>query len=156
MKLERWAHWAEIVSSFAMVATLIFLIQEVRGNTQALDRQITLDRVSAVNAPFFSAPELASVLARIKAVDGALPGPQAYAERYGLTSEEAILWDRHLTLLWMGLEADFRYRGSSATVEAWVRDLLSSGDNRLYWQANRSWHGPDFRALVDRIAEEGT
>jgi hypothetical protein len=155
MKLQQWAHWAEIVSSVAVVVTLVFLIQQVRGNTQALERRATLDRVSAVNAPFFSAPELASVLARIKSVDGALPGPRSYAERYGLTDEEAILWDRHLTLLWMGLEADFRHSGGTGEIAAWVRDLLASGDNRLYWEANSSWHGAGFRAFVDAVAAEG-
>jgi hypothetical protein len=154
MKLQEWAHWAEIVSSVAVVGTLLFLIREVRGNTQALDRQITMDRVSTVNNPFFTAPELASILVKIKAVDGPLPGPKAYAERYPLTPEEAVLWDRHLTLLWMGLEADYRYGETGGEVEAWVRDLLTHADNRLYWEANRMWHGPEFRALVDRIAAE--
>ena len=152
MRLEKWAHWAEVVSSVAVVATLLFLIQEVRGNTRALERQITLDRVSTVNNPFFSAPELASVLVKIKAVNGTLPGEQAFMDRYGLSPEEAVLWDRHLTLLWMGLEADYQYGNTPGVVEAWVSDLLKNEDNRLYWGANRTWHGPAFRAMVDHLA----
>ena len=152
MKLEQWAHWAEIVSSVAVVATLVFLVQEVRGNTQALERQITLDRVATVNGPFFEAPELAAVMVKIKDMDGPLPGPQAYQERYGLTPEQAVLWDRHLMLLWMGLEADWLHGETPVEVEAWVRDLLKTEDNRLYWTANSSWHSPAFRSMVDRIA----
>jgi len=105
MTLEKWAHWAEIVSSIAVVATLLFLVQEIRGNTQALERQITMDRVSAVNTPFFTAPELASVIVKIKAVDGALPGPKAYAERYGLTPEEVV--DRLESLVRERMSAEF-------------------------------------------------
>lgn len=156
MKLQQWAHWAEIVSSIAVVVTLVFLIEQVHDNTRALDRQATLDRVNAVNASFLAAPALASVAARIKEVDGADPGPRAYEERYGLTPAQAILWDRHLALLWMGLEADFQHLGQSGEVAAWVRGLLATEDNRLYWQANRSWHGPDFRAFVDGIVAEGS
>ena len=36
MKLEKWALIAEIVGSFAIVATLIVLIVESRGNTEAI------------------------------------------------------------------------------------------------------------------------
>ena len=36
MKLEKWALIAEIVSSFAVVVTLILLVVELRDNTVAL------------------------------------------------------------------------------------------------------------------------
>jgi len=39
MRLQQWANWAEIIASFAVVVTLLILIQEVRGNTLALERQ---------------------------------------------------------------------------------------------------------------------
>lgn len=45
MKLEKWAHIAAIVGSFAVVVTLIVLIVEVRANTE-LARVTAYDSVS--------------------------------------------------------------------------------------------------------------
>ena len=42
MKLEKWALIAEIVGSFAVVVTLVLLIVEVRGTTNAIQEQ-TID-----------------------------------------------------------------------------------------------------------------
>jgi hypothetical protein len=134
MKLERWAHWSEIGASLAVVVSLVFLIQEVRTNTKILERQAVLDRTQAFNAPFFADSPLPSILVRIKAVDGADPVEQAFAERYDLTAEEAARWVRHLALLWTTLEADYRVNGMSPSLEAVARGLLESRDNQLFWE----------------------
>lgn len=39
MKLEKWASIAEIACGFAIIVTLIILIVEVRGNTDAIRAQ---------------------------------------------------------------------------------------------------------------------
>ena len=104
MNTEKLAHWAETISSLAVVVTLIFLVHEVQRNTGALERQAPVDRAAAFNAPFFEATELASVLAKIKEVDGTEMVPSATSERHGLEMNEAILWDRHLWQVWTGLE----------------------------------------------------
>jgi hypothetical protein len=152
MKLEKWAHWAEIVASVAVVVTLVILVGEVRGNTLALERQADLDRASALTTPFFSAPQLASVLNRIKAVDGLDPLPQALKDRYGLTAEEAILWERHLWLVWLQHEADFQRSGPSPKLNAWIAAALATPDNLLYWETMGPVAGAGFRAYVDGIA----
>ncbi len=153
MKLQAWAHGAEIVASFAMVVTLVFLILEVEGNTRALEWRADLDRASALNTSFFSSPRLSSVLAKIKAVDGTDPLPRALTERYGLTPEEAVLWERHLWLIWLGHEADFGRRGWSEELAAWVGGTLETPDNRLYWEIKGPDSDPGFRAHVDPLAE---
>lgn len=152
MKLQRVAQWAEIVASLAVVVTLVVLVREVQGNTQALERQADLDRASALTNPFFSAPRLASVLARIKAVDGVDPLPQAFMDRYDLAHEDAILWERHLWFLWLEHEADFERSGPSPKLEAWIAGALASPDNRLYWETMGPHSGAGFRSYVDRIA----
>lgn len=154
MKLQQWAHLAEIVGSFAVVVTLVILVQEVRGNTGALERQADLDRAEALTAPFFSHPRLASVLAKIKEVDGTDPLPQAFVDRYGITQEEAILWERHLWLVWLEHEADFQRGGATPELAAWIRGALTTTDNRLYWRHRGPAVEPGFRAFVDGLAAQ--
>ncbi len=154
MKTEKLAHWAEIISSLVVVVTLIFLIHEVQRNTKALERQASLERAADLTTPFFEAPELASILAKIKEVDGADPFPQALAERYDLTPAEAALWDRHLGQVWSGMEIDFYLGVEPGNVRRILRLLLSAPENQLRWEMMAPYSGADFRAFVDSIATE--
>jgi len=154
MKTEKLAHWAEIISSLAVVVTLVFLVHEVQRNTRALERQADMDRAAVFNDPFFEAPELASVLAKIKVVDGPEGYPLALSENYGLTMPEAILWDRHVWQSWSGFEADFYRIGASSEVGGTIRFLLQFPDQGLYWSEAGQTHKPEFGAFVDSIAAE--
>jgi len=154
MKTEKLAHWAEIISSFVVVVTLIFLIHEVQRNTTALERQAEMDRNASFTSPFFEAPELSSIMAQIKAVDGPDPLPQALVARYGLTYEEADLWGRMMFGMWFGMETDFDALGREE-VERLLRSLLSTADNQLYWETlGQGYSNPEFRTFVDSIAAE--
>jgi hypothetical protein len=154
MKTEKLAHWAEIISSLVVVITLVFLINEVQRNTKALERQSEMDRTAAISDPFFEAPELASVIAKIKEVDGLDLFPEALTDRYDLSYEEAELWSRLIYRMWGGFEADFETLGPEE-VEGTVRFLLRTPDNRMYWEtAGPDFSGPEFRAFVDSIAAE--
>ena len=154
MKTEKLAHWAEIVSSFVVVITLIFLIHEVQRNTTALDRQAEMDRLAATTTPFFEAPELASIIVKIKAVDGLDEIPEALMDRYDLSHEEAELWSRVLYRTWFGLEADFEALGPEE-VEGSMRIALHSKDHQLYWETlGHYWEGTDFGAFVSSIEAE--
>ena len=153
MKLQQWAHWAEITASFAVVVTLILLIQEVRGNTRAIERQASLDRASALNSPFLDNAQLASVLAKIKSVDGQDPIPQAFVERYSLTQEEAITWERHVWQVWSGFQADFLEGGASEDLVRILQLLLQEPDHQLYWELAAEDHDPGFHTFVDGLVE---
>jgi hypothetical protein len=153
MKLQQWAHWAEITASFAVVVTLILLIQEVQGNTRAIERQAALDRASALNSPFLDNAQLASVLAKIKAVDGQDPIPEAYVERYSLTQEEAIIWERHVWQVWSGFQADFLEGGPSEDLIRILQLLLQEPDHQLYWELAAQDHNPGFHTFVDGLVE---
>jgi hypothetical protein len=154
MKTEKLAHWAEIISSLVVVITLIFLINEVQRNTMALERQAAMDRNASITAPFFEAPELASIIAKIKTVDGPDPFPEALMARYGLTYEEADLWGRMMYGMWLGMEADYHALGPEE-VEPRLRSLLSTGDNQLYWETMRTRYvNSHFVSFVDSLAAE--
>ena len=67
MKLEKWALIAEIVGSLAVVMTLIFLIFEVRGSTEATlaaNRQSLAGRVEFLLMAEATSRELAEVTAK--------------------------------------------------------------------------------------------
>ncbi len=76
-----------------------------------------LDRTEAFNSPFLGDTVMPSILTRIKAVDGFEPVEQALVERYDLSYQEAVLWVRHLAVLWTVLEADYRVNGRTASLE---------------------------------------
>jgi hypothetical protein len=156
VRLQLWVNWAEITASLAVVVTVVLLVQEFRGNTEAIERQAALDRATTISSPFFVNPQLPVVLAKIKAVDGSDPIPQAFVERYDLTPEEAILWERHLAHIWLGLEADYSLNGESRELEAAIRELLTHPDNQVYWKhatITGGWHqgNTDFTKYVDHL-----
>ena len=134
MKLQQWAHLAEIGASVGVIVTLLLLLQEVRGNTAAIERQASLDRTASWTAPFFPSSDLPDILAKIKAVDGEEPGQQAFVDRYNLTAEESILWIRHLSSIWTRLETEYLYDGPSEALGLVIQGLLTTPDNQLFWE----------------------
>jgi hypothetical protein len=149
MDLQAWAHRAEITASFAVVVTLVFVLFEVRNNTVAIERQVNLDRSAILSAPFLASPDLAEILAKVKAVDGLPPLTQAYSERYNLSVEQSIVWERHLYSIWDGLQADYLHSGPSEILDDYIRDLLSDPDEQMYWEHLAGFYTADFRSHVE-------
>ena len=107
MKLEKLANISEILSSIAIVITLIVLVFEVQGNTATLQRQIDIERASRSN-DIMNSPYIPRILAKMSEID---PGEsiidQTFMERYELTKEEAMRITRYFRINWRGHEADF-------------------------------------------------
>ena len=154
MKLQNWVRTAEITASVAVVVTLAFVAQEVRRNTLALERQAALERASAIASPFLGESGLPGVLAKIKAIDGLDPVPQAFVDQYGLSPEEAIIWERHLWLIWAGLEADFALTGGTPEITGLIGVLLSNPDNQTYYANVERQASEEFKDFVRRIRED--
>lgn len=148
--LQHVAQWAEIIASIAVVLSLVFIMREVQENTRAMQRQVDLDRSTALTSQFFEAPELATVMAKMKETDGLTPYAAALMERYGLTGGEAVLWERHMWGLWLGLEADFERSGRSPQLETWFVALTRNPDGRLYWE-NQIHSNPAFITYVEEV-----
>ena len=134
MKLQEWAHWAEITASVAVVVSLVFLTGEVSKNTLALERQAIRDRSVAMNAPYLNDSQIPAIIAKVGAVDGWRPLVHAYVERYSLTYEEAVILVRFLSVVWTGLEADFILDGESLSLKNRVDELLRNPDDQMYWE----------------------
>lgn len=75
LKLQEWSALAEILSSIAVLATLVFLVFELRQNTDAIRANTYQDMnavVSQVNSVFLENPELSVFIARTASADGEL------------------------------------------------------------------------------------
>jgi len=138
MANNTWKNGTEAIGIGAIVVTLIVLIIEVRENTASIDRQASVDRISAATEPFFDA-ELASILVKIKSIDGEdTSAVNAYVENYGLSHEEAVLWTRHLWYLWKTLEAEYVSSGESEALDDQISLLLLSRDNQIFLEGART------------------
>jgi len=155
MKLQDFAHWAEIVASFAVVVSLIFLTLEVRENTIAIESQAIRDRSNALNSSFARSPKIPEILAKIKTVDGPEPLEHAYMDRYGLTYEEASIWGRYVAQLWNDMEADFTLNGPSDRIADRIQlFLLAFPDEQIYWSGLQVQSSNDaFLNYVDEVLD---
>lgn len=149
MEAKKLINWAEILATIAVFAGLLLLVQEIRVNTQAVQRQATVDRAAVLSEPFFQSAELRAASEKIQVVDGPARLESAFAEQYDLTPDEAIVWTRHLIQLWNVVQADFYY-GDREVAENWVQVLLESPDNRLFIE-HLDFHG-EFGAMVRDVA----
>jgi len=133
MKLERWAQVSEIIASLGVIVTLIVLAQEARTNTAALQNAAAVQAVSAATIPFLSPETTPRLYAKVKAVDGLdTIGPtRAYMERYGMTIEEAVQWERVAQLTWSPLEQAFAREGPSERPAYAIRGYMSAPDLEL-------------------------
>lgn len=127
-----WKDAAELVGLAALTISVVVLIYEVRANTAAIGYQAKMDEIKAVAEPFFESDALSGVLAKIKTVDGFPPPIPAYQETYDLSAEEAILWTRHMIVLWGSIEATYLAYGPSAELERNINTLLTNQDNIIY------------------------
>ena len=149
MESRRLSDWAQVFGSIAVVISVVFLLQEVRGNTLAVERQAAVDRAAALSDPFFQASELRTAFEKVRAVDGESPLQSVFIDRYEHTPSEALVWTRHLLQLWSTVEADFNYGNRDLAAE-WVRALIANPDNRLFLEHHA--FGGDFAVLVREAA----
>ena len=152
MKLQDWAHWAEICASVGVIATLLFLIFEVRETTLTIEKQVISDRAAALNAPFLGESELPSILEKIKAVDGPESMEYALMERYGLTHSEASIWARYQGQVWSGLESEYVRNGDTEILRERIQHLDSFPDIRLVLRHLKQV-SPEFLAYIEEVRQ---
>lgn len=156
MKNEQWAQWLEVVASGAIIVTLIILVIEVQTNTAAVERQAAYERALTVSTPFFEDPDLAESFVKILSVDGAVPMHESFIERYQLTPEQAIKWERHLLLFWNGVEADLQAFGRSDDLVAMVRGLVCIPDHKIFWDQGYTYFSVEFRNFIEEMRLENS
>ena len=127
--------------------TLIILVIEVQTNTAAIERQAAYERALTVSNPFVEDPDLAESFAKILAIDGPAQMHETFVDRYQLTLEQAIKWERHLLQFWNGLEAD---------LEALVREFLCLPDHATFWDQGYTYFSADFRDFIEEVRRENS
>ena len=145
MKLEKWALVAEIISSSAIVLTLILLVLELRDNTLAVNastRQSIAQRTEMIALATATTPSLGQALAAANRSD-VLPttGANAFHTALMRNLEEAYLqWqDGRLD------EGYFTRRAAAALMGPLSSDFFA---NRL--RRDRDFFDPSFIAWIDR------
>ena len=90
MDLKKWSAIAEILSSIAVLATLVFLVFELRQNTDAIRAntyQEMNEVISQVNGIFLENPEVSVFVARTASGEGELDPHDAIRLRAFISSQ---------------------------------------------------------------------
>ena len=148
MKLEKWALIAEITSGAAIVATLVFLIVEIRGNSAAV-RATALTSISERTQTLIwnniSNPIVLDAYSK-EARGDALS-----------TTDEFVLSQALGARMKLAEESYIAFRDGHLEEEIWLTraelalDLLASEQNRRRWADRREsgWYLQDFVEFVD-------
>ncbi len=152
MKVEKISAIAEIISSVAIVITLIYLTVETRQNTEALNAQSRESILASSQAELFfltERPELAVLMTK--------------PDR--LSVEENIQLDAFLTALfrvreysWLQYQAGVIDEAQWSTELAVIQSLLSTDLSRLWWnKVGRLYVSAEFSTfLSDLIRNQST
>jgi len=145
-RLVLWASGAEIVSSLAVVISLIFLIAEVNRNTEATlgDTSEHLLELLQQAESWAADPAFAELIVRAKDPDAT----------FSPTEHEQ--YQRWIYLKWNACELALDRRKAELVSddywEAWdggCRETLEPPLARQVWQEVRIRYGPGFRAYFD-------
>ena len=147
-KLSDWASIAEIASSVAVVVTLIVLVVEVRGNTEAIRAQTAQATFGASTESFYY-PEgnVALAKAELEGLDALTPDERAHA--VALVSAIFNAFDNNY----------YQYRQGNLDEEVHdayrnrLRALLSIPVFRERWTTARHMQTESFRNYVDDVVE---
>lgn len=148
-KLSDWASISEIIASIAVVISLVVLIFEVRGNTEALqstNRQSIAARTEAIALSMSENPELARMLAEGPSNDAESLQLVGYATAVLRNAEEAYLQYREGRLP----EGYFRRRALGAI------GVLRRYPGGWDWPVNRSAYDPEFVQYFDDALSDET
>jgi hypothetical protein len=147
MKLEKWGVIAEIASAIAVIVTLMVLIAEVGGNTEAIRSQ-TAQETLGLSAQAFANPE--GVIAFDKWVTG----------NEQLTDEELSLARARVASIFTALDNNY-YQYLQDNLDPEIHDafrarlegLLVYPEVRAWWQFARPLMTQSFQKYVDEIIE---
>ena len=153
MESKKVRDWFEIGATLAVFVGLLLVVQEIRINTRALAMQAAIDTSAALTEPFFQSDELHAASQKVHSIDGAYAPEAALMQRYDLSPEEAIVWNRHLLQIWIVLEATYKFQDKDAAIRH-ARTLLLAPDNRTFVE-NYAFFDAEFgealRALLSEL-----
>ncbi len=146
MKLEKSALIAEIVGGLAIVVTLVFLIMEVRGNSEAI-RAHTAQATFGISAESFYYPE--GNLALDKMLLGEELSAEEFSHATSLLAAIFTTFDNHYYQYRQGTLDEEIHEAYRARLEL----VLESDGVREFWDDLRPLHTRAFQAYVDAVLE---
>jgi len=148
MKLEKWALIAEIVGAVAIVVTLIFLIVEVRGNTEAIraaNRQSLATRAQEMALTLATEPDLRRAIAETNGVE--VPGP----DDGFVTANLRIAEEAYLLYLDGQLSEDYWQTRAAVALDGLRSATLRNNYESL---RDRGFFTSEFTAWLDQALSE--
>ena len=145
MKLEKVALIAEIIGGIAIVVTLIVLVVEVRGNTEAVRAQ-TAQATFGVSAQSFYYPEGNIALDKMTLGEEELTDEE-FSHARSLLAAVFTTFDNHYYQYRYGNLDEEIYEAYRARLEF----MLESQAVREFWKARRPLHTNAFQAYVDEV-----
>ena len=138
----------DFVGGVGVIVTLVYLAVQIRTNTSVLRSQAQREMSSNITSRFFESKEILSAAVKIKNKDGFDTFSQALMNEYDLTASEAESYWRYQMQIWAGLQADFKM---GVVDEQAIALLLSTNDNKLFWETAKPLFDPVFTERVQRI-----
>ena len=150
LNLQKWSAIAEILSSIAVLATLVFLVYELRQNTDALKASTYQDMnavISEVNGLFLANPEVSEFIARTAAAGSELGPHDAIRLRAFISSQY-----RHADNVYFQYQiGTLNRRQMESLLHPLILNFQRRGRLRTEWEtgADKSLLSPDLVAYLD-------
>lgn len=146
LTLTEWAASGELIGTFAVVVSLVFVIFSIKQNTAAIQgstENLIFERNTELTSQFMIDPALAQILVKMRSADPVLTDVEAVQwemyqlnlldvwalaynrhERDLLASDQWLAWDRYFT-------ETFKFGGERLSYERW--DELQYGYADDFW-----------------------
>lgn len=151
LSLSEWASMGELVGTFAVFVSLLFVVYSINQNTAALQgstENLLFERIGDVSAQVIGDPTLAAIIVKRREGDA------------DLTPIEAVRWEKYqLVLLDMWALAFNRHRRGLLAQDHWeawdgyFAEIFSTGAERMpraQWESLTYGYDPVFWEHVGR------
>ena len=149
MKLEKVALIAEIISSVAIVVTLIVLLIEVRGNTAAIHAATYQNVVDSITTPLYARgtdPDTARIWEAGSAGERLEPLDQT--RYFNLVGANMRRFENAFYQYQIGGIEESQWQ----PIENIISSLMSSPGHMVWWSDSRGVYSAEFQNLIDSVA----
>jgi len=155
MNREQRKDLVEAIGLIAIVGSLVFLAMEVRQNTRVQERVMQMERITSYNDMYLNEPAIADIFAKVKKVDGPELLAAIFADRYGLSVAESVIWSRVVTRPLLVIHGQYVSDGPSDQLERELKGLMLYWDFRKAVQLNEDgFLSPEFIDYAKSIIDE--
>ena len=154
LKLKEWVSLAEIIGSIAVVASMIFLIGEVRNNTEATQRSNMIQLTTSPLTIYLNNPNIQDVIQKASVTKEALTTEtvRRIQDEFELTFQEATLYARYIGYNWRIRESEFLYGNTVPTLfRKNIEFHLRRKIERIYWETNTVPYHSEFKDYIQDV-----